>query len=92
MQQAYSSTHKASLAMILSRILQWWRLGVSYGVRFGGARGGRRPLPTVVAGNSRDRFVFLDLLGFYLQNQDNYFILICLLVFICVAYYNWIFD
>ena len=32
----------------------------------------RRPLATVVAGNSRDRFVFLDLLGFYLQIQDNH--------------------
>jgi hypothetical protein len=27
----------------------------------------RRPLVTVVAGNPRDRFVFLDLIGFYLQ-------------------------
>jgi hypothetical protein len=66
MQQACSSTHKASLVMVLSRILQWWRLGVSSGVRLDGAGVGRR-LATVVTGNSRDRFVFLDLLGFYLQ-------------------------
>jgi hypothetical protein len=66
-QQACSSTHKASLAMVLSQILQWWRLGVSFGVRLGDAGVGRRPLATVVAGNPRDRFVFLDLLGFYLQ-------------------------
>ena len=66
-QWACSSTHKASLAMVLSRILQWWRLGVSSGVRLGGTGVGRRPLATVVAGNPRDRFVHLDFLGFYLQ-------------------------
>jgi hypothetical protein len=49
---------------VLSRILQWWRLGVSYGVRLGDAGVGRRQLATVVAGNPRDCFVFLDLLGF----------------------------
>jgi hypothetical protein len=87
-QQACSLTHKASLAMVLSQILQWWRLDV----RLGGAGGGRRPLATVVAGNPRDCFLFLDLLGFYLQIQDNHFILVCLLVSACVSYYNWIFN
>jgi hypothetical protein len=67
MQRICSSTHKASLVMVFSRILHWWRLGVSYGVRLGGAGGRRRSLATVVAWNSRDRFVFLDLIGFYLQ-------------------------
>jgi hypothetical protein len=43
-----SSTHKASLAMVLYRILQWWRLGVSPGVHIEGAGVGRRPLSTVV--------------------------------------------
>jgi hypothetical protein len=88
MQWAYSSTHKASLAMVLSKILHWWRLGVSYGVCLGGAGGGHRPLATVVAENPRDRFVFLDLIGFYLQIQDNHFIPVCLLVSICVVYCN----
>jgi hypothetical protein len=62
-----SSTHKASLAMVLSRILHWWRFDVSYGVYLSSAGGGRRPLATVVGENPRDRFVFLDLIGFYLQ-------------------------
>jgi hypothetical protein len=78
--------------MVLSWILQWWRLGVSSGVHLGGAGVGRRPLATVVAGNPRNRFVFLDLLGFYLQIQDNHFISICLLVSTCFAYCNMIFD
>jgi hypothetical protein len=91
-QQACLSTHKASLAMVLSRILQWWRLGVYSGVRLGGAGIGRRPLPMMVAGNSSDRFVFLDLLGFYLEIQDNNFISVCLLVSTYVAHCNWIFD
>jgi hypothetical protein len=91
-QQACSSTHKASLAMVLSWILQWWRLGVSSSVHLGGAAVGRRPLATVVAGNPRNRFVFLDLLGFYLQIQDNHFISVFLLVSTCVAYCNRIFD
>jgi hypothetical protein len=92
MQRACSSTHKASLAMVLSRILQWWRLGVSYDVFLGGTGGGRRPLATLVAGNHRDRSVFLDLLGFYLQIQNNHFIPIYLLVSTCIAYCNWIFN
>jgi hypothetical protein len=66
MQQACSSSNKASLAMVLSRILQWWRIDISSGVLLGGAGVGRRPLTTVVAENPVDRFVFLDLLGFYL--------------------------
>jgi hypothetical protein len=52
----------------------------------------RRRLATVVAGNSRDLFVFLDLLRFYLQIQDNHFILVCLLVSTYVASYNLVFD
>jgi hypothetical protein len=79
-------------AMVLSRILQWWRLGVSSGVSLDGAGVGRRPLATVVARNPRNRFVFLDHLGFYLQIQDNYLILVCLLISTCVAYYNRFFD
>jgi hypothetical protein len=81
-QQASSSTHKASLAMVLSQILQCWRLSVC----LGGAGGGRRSLATVVVGNPRDHFLFLDLLGFYMQiDQDNHFILDCLLDSTCVA-------
>jgi hypothetical protein len=74
MQWACSSTHKASLAMMLSRILNWWMVYFSYGVRLGGAGGVRRPLATMVAGNPRNYFVFLDLIGFYLQIQNNRFI------------------
>jgi hypothetical protein len=54
--------------MVLSWIWKWCRLGVPSGVRLGGARVGRRPLASVVAGNPRDRFVFIDLLWFYLQS------------------------
>jgi hypothetical protein len=64
-QRAYSSTHKASLAMMLSWIWQWWRLGVPSSVRLGGAGVGRHPLASAVAGNHRDRFVFIDLLWFF---------------------------
>jgi hypothetical protein len=63
---SYSSTHKSSLAVVLSRILQWWRLGVSSSVRLDGVGVKRRPLATLVAGNSRG-FVFLDVLKFYVQ-------------------------
>jgi hypothetical protein len=52
--------------MVLSWILQWLRLSIFSSVRLGGAGVGRRPLATVVAENPRDRFVFLDLLGFYM--------------------------
>jgi hypothetical protein len=31
----------------------------------------RRPLATVVVGNTRDCFVFLDLIGFYLQSESS---------------------
>jgi hypothetical protein len=51
--------------MVLAWIWQWWKLGVSSGVRLGGVGDGRR-LSSVVVGNPRDRFVFLDFLGFYL--------------------------
>jgi hypothetical protein len=44
-----------------------------FGVRFGGVGVEQRPLASVVAGNPRDRFVFLDLLRFYLHSyQDNH--------------------
>ena len=76
--------------MVLSRILQWWRLGVSFGVRLGGAGVGRRPL--VVTGKHKNHFVFLDLLGFYLQIQDNHFIPVCFLVSTYVAYCNLILN
>jgi hypothetical protein len=89
--QACSSTHKALLMMVLSWILQWWRFGFSPGVYLGGAGVGRWPLTMVVVGNSKNRFVFLDPLGIYLQIQDNYFIPVCLLVSM-FAYCNWIFD
>jgi hypothetical protein len=92
MQQACSSSHKASLAIVLFGILQWWRIDVSSGVCLSGAGVGRRLLATMIAGNPMDHFVFLDLLGFYLQIKDNYFISVCLLVSTCVAYCNWIFD
>jgi hypothetical protein len=61
MQQACSSTHKASLAMVLSWILQWWRFDdVSFSMRLGGARARQRPLDSVVAGNPRNQFIFLQ--------------------------------
>jgi hypothetical protein len=72
--------------------MQWWRLDVSSGVRLDGAGVGRRPLTMVVAGDPMDRFVFLDLLVFYLQIQDNHFIPVCLLLSTCVIYCNWAFD
>jgi hypothetical protein len=67
-QRACSSTHKASLAMVFSWMWQWWRLGFPSGVHLGGTRVGRWPLASVVPRNFRDRFVFLDLLWFFLQS------------------------
>jgi hypothetical protein len=52
---------------MLSWILQWWSIGVSFGIRLSGAGVERWPLATVVTENLRDRFVFLDLLEFYMQ-------------------------
>jgi hypothetical protein len=69
--------------MLLFWVLQCWRLDVSSGVRLGGAGVGRRLLAMVVAGNPRDRFVFLDHLGFSKQIQYSQFIPVCLLVFTC---------
>jgi hypothetical protein len=40
-QRACSSTHKASVAMVLSWIRQWWRLGISSGMRISGVGVGR---------------------------------------------------
>jgi hypothetical protein len=92
-QLAYSSTHKASLAMVFAWIWQWWRLGVPSGVRLDGIGVGRRPLALVVAENPRDRFVFLDLLQFYLQSsQDNHFISVYILITTYVASCNLIFN
>jgi hypothetical protein len=78
--QVCSSTHKALLVMVLSRILQWWWLDVSSGFRLSDAGVRRRPLGTVVVENPRDHFIFLNLLEFYLYIQDNHFIPFCLLV------------
>jgi hypothetical protein len=58
LQRACSSTHKASLAMVLFWIWQWWRLGVSSNARLGGVGVWRRPLASASAGNPRDSFVF----------------------------------
>jgi hypothetical protein len=58
----------------------------------GGGSASQQPLAMVVPRNPRDHFVFLDLLGFYLQIQDNHFIPDCLLVSTCVASCNWIFN
>jgi hypothetical protein len=79
--------------MVLSWIWQWWRLGVPFGVSLGGAGVGWRPLASAVAENPRDRFIFLDLLWFYLQSfQDNHFISIILLVSRYVGSCNLIFN
>jgi hypothetical protein len=61
--------------MVLSWILQWWKFDdVSSSMRLGGAGARRRLLASVVAGNPRNQFVFVDLLGIYLQCfQDNHF-------------------
>jgi hypothetical protein len=81
-----SSTHKASLAMLLSWIWQWWRLSIPTGVRLGDVGVGRRPLASVVAENPRDQFIFINPLWFYLESfQDNHFIPVCLLVSTYVA-------
>jgi hypothetical protein len=93
MQQVYSSTHKASLAMVLSLIWQCWRLCVSSSMRLDDAGVGRWPLASVVAGNPRNQFVFIDHLRFYLQSfQNNHFILVCVFVFTYVASCNLIFN
>jgi hypothetical protein len=49
MQHASSSTHKASLVMVLSWIWQWWRLGVSSDVRLDDTGFGccRKPLGSI---------------------------------------------
>jgi hypothetical protein len=79
-QRACSSTHKASLAMVVAWIWKLWRLSITSSVLLDGAGVGRRPLALVVVGNPRDRFVFLNFLWFYFQSfQDNHFILVYLL-------------
>jgi hypothetical protein len=67
-QRTCSSTHKFSLAMLLSWIWQWWRLHVPSGVRLGGAGVGRRPLASAVAGNPRIDLYLSIFLNFYLQS------------------------
>jgi hypothetical protein len=57
-----------------------------------GVRAVLRPLATVVVGNPRDCFVFLDFLRFDLQIQDNYFIPIFLLVSTYLASCILLFD
>jgi hypothetical protein len=57
-QRACSSTHKVSLAMVLSWISQWWRLGVPSDVRLDGVGVGQRPLALAVARNHRIDFYF----------------------------------
>jgi hypothetical protein len=57
-------THKASLAMVLIWIRQWWRFGVSSNVCLGGVGVWRRPLASASAGNPKNDYVFF--LGFYL--------------------------
>jgi hypothetical protein len=59
---------QASLTMVFSWSWQWRRLDIPSGVCLDDAGVGRRPIASVVAGNPRDRFVFLDLLWFYLQS------------------------
>jgi hypothetical protein len=54
--------------MVLSWIWQWWSLGVPSGMCLGDAGVGWRPLALAIAGNPRNRFVFIDLLWFYLQS------------------------
>jgi hypothetical protein len=54
--------------MVLSWIFQWWRLGIFSDVHLGDAGVGRCPLTSVVVGNPKDRFTFIDLLRFYLQS------------------------
>jgi hypothetical protein len=54
--------------MVLSWIWQWWSLSVPSGMRLGDAGVGWRPLALAVAGNPRNRFVFINLLWFYLQS------------------------
>jgi hypothetical protein len=61
-QHACSSTHKASLSMVLSWIFQWWRLDISFGMRLDDTGLGRWPLASMVAGNPKNQFIFLDLL------------------------------
>jgi hypothetical protein len=74
-QRVCSSTHKSSLTMVFSWMWQRWMLGFPSDVRLDGAGVGWRPLASVVAWKHRNRFVFLDLLWFFLPSfQDNYFI------------------
>jgi hypothetical protein len=48
-QWACSSTHKASLAMVLLWIKKWLRLGVSFNIHLGDVRVRRRPLVSASA-------------------------------------------
>jgi hypothetical protein len=89
MQQVCSSTHKASLAMMLLWIWQWWRLGLSFNVRLGDVGVWRRPLVSASAGKPRDGSVFFYPLEFSLQSvQDNCFFLVCLCFLISMFVYS----
>jgi hypothetical protein len=68
LQQTYSSTHKASLAMVLLWIWQWWRLDVSSNERLDGVGCWRRPLVSASVEISKDSSVFFYLLGVYMQS------------------------
>jgi hypothetical protein len=77
------------LAMVDARRFFWRALWWLWS--WAGCGVGRWPLASVVAGNPRDRFVFLDFLRFYLHSfHDNHFIPVCLLVSTYVASYNWL--
>jgi hypothetical protein len=79
LQRAYSSTHKASLAMVLFWIWQWRRPDVSSNVRLDSVGVWRRPLVLASVEKPRDSSVFFYPLGFSLQSvQDNCFLLVCL--------------
>jgi hypothetical protein len=74
LQRVCSSTHKASLAMVLFWIWQWRRLDVSSNVRPGGVGVWRRPLLLTSAEKSRDSSIFFYSLGFSMQSvKDNCF-------------------
>jgi hypothetical protein len=92
LQRASSSTHKASLAMMLLRIWQWWRLDVSSNVCLGSVGGWGQPLVSASARKSRDGYVLFHILGFYLQSfQQICFLLTCFPVSTFVSSCNLIF-
>jgi hypothetical protein len=88
-QRVYSSTHKASLAMVLLWIWQWCRLGLSFNVHLADVGVWRRPLVSTSAGKPRDGSVFFSSLEFSLQSvQDNCFLLVCLCFLVSTFVYS----